>query len=101
MKILWTPVGVKSLEETVNFITERWDGQIADKFLNQLDYRIGQIHQNPEIAPTFKNSDYRQLLIHESISIFYKTDREVIKILLIWDNRQDPAKLLKKITGST
>jgi plasmid stabilization system protein ParE len=101
MRIVWTPVAVNSLGETVNFITELWSPQIADTFLNQLDYRIEQIIQNPEIAPPFKNSYYRQLFIHKTVSLFYKIDKDYIKILLIWDNRQDPAKLLKTITSST
>lgn len=58
MKVLWTPVGVTSLRETVNFITELWDSEVADKFLNQLDYRIKQIQRNPEIAPPLKTVNF-------------------------------------------
>lgn len=100
MKVFWTPVGKKSLTETVIFITELWDSKVADEFLNQLDYRIEQIKQNPEIAPSFKNSGIRQLIIHKSVSLFYKSNSEQIKLLLVWDNRQDPAQLFEKLTDT-
>lgn len=101
MKVLWTPVAANSLRETVNFITELWDSDVADKFLNQLDYRIKQIQRNPEIAPPFKNSEFRQILIHKSVSLFYRSTPEYVKLLLVWDNRQDPSQLFKKLMDSS
>ncbi|MTI89115.1 MAG: type II toxin-antitoxin system RelE/ParE family toxin [Balneolaceae bacterium] len=98
-KVIWTPTARKSLQETTNFIKELWNEQVADEFLNQLDYRIEQIQRNPNLAPTFKNSEFRQLLVHKSVSLFYKNYPEHLKLLLVWDNRQDPVQLLKKITG--
>lgn len=97
-KAIWTPTARKSLQQTKDFLIELWNEQIADEFLNQLDYRIEQIQRNPELAPAFKNSEIRQLLIHKSVSLFYKNDPEHLKLLLVWDNRQNPTQLLKKIT---
>jgi|AntRauTorcE11898_2_1112593.scaffolds.fasta_scaffold06315_4 plasmid stabilization system protein ParE len=99
-KTIWTPTARESLQQTKDFLIQLWDEQVADEFLNQLDYRIEQIQQNPELAPTFNNSEIRQLLIHKSVSLFYKNDPEHLKLLLVWDNRQDPAQLLKKVTDS-
>lgn len=99
-KTIWTPTARKSLQQTKDFLIELWNEQVADEFLNQLDYRIEQIQRNPELAPAFKNSEIRQLLIHKSVSLFYKDDPEHLKLLLVWDNRQDPAQLIKKITES-
>ena len=44
-KALWTPIARDSLVETVDFISELWNDQVADDFLRQLDYRIEQIQQ--------------------------------------------------------
>lgn len=99
-RAIWTPVGKNSLKETVNFISKLWNSRVKNKFLNQLDYRIEQIQQNPELAPRFKNSEFRQLLIHKSASLFYKNYPGYLKLLLVWDNRQNPAHLLEKLTAS-
>jgi len=70
-KVIWTPVALKSLQQTVDFLAEQWNGSVVDEFLNQLDYRIAQIQSNPELAPGFLKSEFRQLLIHKSVSLFY------------------------------
>jgi len=71
-KALWTPIARDSLVETVDFISELWNDQVADDFLRQLDYRIEPIQQNPELAPSFKNSKFRQLIGHKSVSLPYR-----------------------------
>lgn len=91
------PVAVKSLEETVNFISELWNEEITEEFFNQLDHRIRQIQENPELAPTLKNSEFRQLLIHESVSLYYRDYPEYLKLLLVWDNKQNPLHLIDKL----
>lgn len=98
--VIWTPTARKSLQQTTDFISDLWNEQVTEEFLNQLDYRIEQIQHNPELAPTFKNSEFRQLLIHNSVSLFYRKYPEHLKLLLVWDNRQDPVQLLKKITDA-
>lgn len=84
--VIWAPTARKSLRETATFIRELWNEQVTDEFLNQLDYRIIQIRKNPELAPTFEKSEYRQLLIHKSVSLFYRDYPKYLKLLLIWDN---------------
>jgi|GEM_PF-659764 len=99
-KVIWTPTARKSLRQTSDFITELWNEQATNEFLNQLDYRILQAQKNPELAPTFENSEFRQLLIHKSTSLFYQNFTDFIKLLLVWDNRQHPAELLDKLTDA-
>lgn len=99
-KVIWTPVARESLVETINFITKIWNDEVADDFLVQLDFRIEQIRRNPDLAPPFKNSEYRQLFIHQTVSLFYRNYSEYIKLLLVWDNRQDPAHLFEKLTNT-
>ena len=96
-KVLWTPIAKKSLKQTSDFISELWNEQVKEEFLNQLDFRIMQVQKNPELAPTFENSDIKKLIIHKTVSLFYQDFQEHIKILLIWDNRQDPEELYKKL----
>ena len=83
--------------EISEFIDSIWDEAVLDEFLNQLDYRINQIQQNPEIAPTYEGSEIRKLVIHKSVSLFYKNLPDHLQLLLLWDNRQDPAELTRKL----
>jgi len=99
-KLIWTPTAIRSLQLIIDFLEEIWNQQVIDAFLNKLDFRIEQIKINPELAPTFENSDLRQLLIHKSVSLFYRNSPEHLKILLIWDNRQNSTELFRKLTDA-
>jgi len=94
-KVVWTLTARKSLLQTSQFITELWNEQVTDDFMNLLDQRIMQVQKNPKLAPPFKNSEFRQLLIHPSVSLFYRNYPHYLKLLIVWDNRQDPAELLR------
>ncbi|WP_268123668.1 type II toxin-antitoxin system RelE/ParE family toxin [Roseivirga pacifica] len=96
-KILWTPTAKDSLKATVSFIRLVWNDQVVEEFLDQLDIRITQVQDNPEIAPAFENSKFRRLLIHKTTSLFYTSHPEHIKLLLVWDNRQNPTALIKAL----
>ncbi len=98
-KVIWAPTARRPLRHTSDFISELWNEQVKTEFLNQLNFRVDQIQRNPELAPTFEDSEVRKLVIHKSVSLFYLNRLEHIRLLLIWDNRQNPAELYRKLTG--
>lgn len=97
-RVIWSPTARRSLKQTSDFITEVWNEQVRKEFINQLNFRIAQIQKNPELAPTFEDSEIRKLVIHKSVSLFYQNFSEHVRLLLIWDNRQDPVKFYQKLT---
>ena len=99
-RVIWAPTARKSLKEISDFIIEIWNEQVKEEFLNQLDFRISQIQKNHEIAPTFEDSEIRKLVIHKSVSLFYVNFPEHLRLLLLWDNRQKPTELYKKLTDA-
>ncbi|MEM7548493.1 MAG: type II toxin-antitoxin system RelE/ParE family toxin [Bacteroidota bacterium] len=98
-KVIWAPTARKSFRRTSDFISELWNEQVKSEFINQLDFRIKQIQRNPELAPTFQDSEVRKLVIHKSVSLFYLNEPEHIRLLLIWDNRQSPNELYTYLIG--
>ena len=99
-EIRWTETAKITLQETSEFILEVWNSPVNEKFLDQLEYRIQQLQRNPELGPTYENSRYRKLLLHKTVSLFYVNKPDFIKLLLIWDNRYDPDKLLNKLLNA-
>ena len=81
--IYWTPLAVSSLRETHNFILQHWSYKVGEHFLDLIDERIDQLKINSEIAPKIKASNYRKLVIHKNISLFYINETLKTKILLI------------------
>ena len=98
--VYWTPLAIESLKATADFISSQWNDPILNYFLDLIDKRIDQLKINPGIAPVIKNTNFRKLIIHKNVSLFYIIDSKIIKILLIWDNRQNPHELIKKLTES-
>jgi plasmid stabilization system protein ParE len=99
-EVKWTETAIKSLKETSDFILEHWETDVNESFVEQLNHRITQVQNNPELAPAYENSSIRRLIIHRNVSLFYVNTPQLIKILLIWDNRQDADSLLSKFNNN-
>ena len=97
-EIRWTNTAKLSLKNTAEFTIEVWNNKVLDTFLDQLDFRISQLQNNPQLGKPFQNSHFRRLIIHKTVSLFYVVKPEYIKLLLIWDNRANPDDLYEKLT---
>ncbi|MEQ9467062.1 MAG: N-6 DNA methylase [Ekhidna sp.] len=89
MRAVWTPLGLKSLDKTTNFIEEQWNEDVADNFLDKLDERIEQLKGNPRIGPTYQQTEYRQLLIED---VVYISADQIDKAFDFFKNDQDATK---------
>jgi plasmid stabilization system protein ParE len=68
------------------------------KLIKLVSERTRQIAKNPEL---YKRTDFKNIRIASlgNYSIYFKTTKKEIIISAFWDNRQDPKKLLKTLTG--
>jgi len=99
-EVQWTETARKTLQETSDFILKLWNENVNKEFVEQLDYRITQLQNNPELGLSFENTQIRRLIIHKTTSLFYINSPQYIRLLVIWDNRQDPDSLLEKLTDA-
>jgi len=99
--VVWTDVAIQSLKETNHFILETWNELIAHEFLSSIDKTIELLTQNPMLGISVKSTNYRRALLNRHISLFYEVSTAELKILLIWDNRQDPDKLIDRIKNTS
>ena len=100
IEIFWTPIAVQSLQETVHFLSKNWNDDIVDKFFDLVDQKIQRIKDHPKIGLKVKNSQIRRILVHPNVSLFYRINSTQLKIVLIWDNWQDPKNLYEKLKKS-
>lgn len=97
MRIVWTPMGLKSLDKTTKFIEEQWNEDVAEAFLDRLDERVEQLKSNSRIGPTYEQTEFRQLVIHPLVTLYYELKKDYISLVLIWANKQDPDELQQKL----
>lgn len=97
MRAIWTPMGLNSLNETTRFIEEQWNEEVVDMFLDRLDDRIEQLKKNPRIGPVYKRTEFRQLLIHPLVTLYYIIETDFISLVLVRANKQDPDELKNRL----
>ena len=96
-EVRWTETAKQTLNKTSEFILDLWNEEVNENFLDQLEYRIGQLQRNPDLGSAIERTNFRKLIIHKTVSLFYVNKRDFIKLLIIWDNRSDPDQLLEKL----
>ena len=77
-----------------------WSEKIFDKFSKQLTNTLDLLKENPNLGQTLDDGIFCRLILHKNSSLFYKIELDYIKLLLIWDNRQDPTKVKKRLTAA-
>lgn len=82
-EVKWTETARKTLKETSDFILELWNSKINEEFIQQFDYRIMQLQNNPGLGSAFENTQIRRLIIHKNVSLFYINTPQHIKLLVI------------------
>lgn len=93
-KIVWTPVAVETYHSLVQYLALEWGDLFKTKFLNEVEWVVDLISQNPEM---FKRSTrYKNIRIgylSKQCSLIYRIKPDEIELLVFWDNRQDSKKL--------
>ena len=93
-KIVWTPVAVETYHSLVQYLALEWGDLFKTKFLNEVEWVVDLISQNPEM---FKRSTrYKNIRIgylSKQCSLIYRIKPDEIELLLFWDNRQDANKM--------
>ncbi|MEZ5023483.1 MAG: type II toxin-antitoxin system RelE/ParE family toxin [Chitinophagales bacterium] len=78
-QIYWTPIAIDSLQETTEFVLKIWNSNVVEILLELVDARLEQIKSNPEIAPKILKTDFRRIIIHKHVSLFYIIETNQIK----------------------
>lgn len=97
--LIWTPMALKSLQETIDFLESRWYSHVVDEFVDSLDQKLILVQSNADLGPEIGKGEIRRMLVHPHVSVFYEDEVTHIKILLVWDNRQNPDTLFEKLVS--
>jgi len=92
--LVWTEEAIDNLNGIINYLEQNWSAKEKSAFFKKLEKRIKVIKQFPEIFPKSQKSDgVHRSVLTEQITIFYSIEDQMIKILSLFDVRQDPTKL--------
>ncbi|MCE7056839.1 type II toxin-antitoxin system RelE/ParE family toxin [Algoriphagus sp. AGSA1] len=97
--IFWTPLSLESFEECISFLEDNWGQIILEKFINLTEQKLKHLQNYPFLGEATEYPDIRRVLIHKNVSLFYMPEINRIKLLIFWDNRQNPENLFKKLAS--
>jgi plasmid stabilization system protein ParE len=95
-KIIWSDEALKNLAGIIEYLEQRWTEREIRNFSRLLDRQINLIQANPELFPISSTSNgLRKAVLTKQTTIFYRIDDLKIKIVTLFDNRQNPNKMKK------
>ena len=83
----------ENAEKTFSQITSKYSDLRAAKFTNQTISTIEMILQNNKIGSKYKKTSFRKFLITNQVYLFYTIEKQIIYIVLFWDNKRNPLEL--------
>jgi len=97
MKIIWTDFAIQNLKDIFDYYSKNANKKIAHKIRKQILASTKQLIQNPESGQTELNLEkliqkYRYLVVG-NYKVIYKFEQDEIRIVDIFDTRQNPLKI--------
>ena len=101
IELRWMKRAVKHLNTIYDFLAEK-DEQAAIKVYNDLLDSADTLLTFPmagKIEEALKDSskDYRSLVVCKHYKLVYRVENHIVKIVAVWDCRQNPKKLKRMI----
>ena len=93
MEIIWSSKARRRVKEIFDYYKTR-SYEVAIKLVEDIDREVDLLKTFPQLAqiePSLLDLplDYRALVIREHYKIIYYTTEEAIRIVTVWDCRQD------------
>lgn len=95
MKVVWGDRAKKSFSEIRKYIRLKFTEKEDAVFVQNVFNTISSIQQFPKAFPKSELKELkstRKAVVHPHSTIFYRIEKDTIRLLLFWDNRKDPKK---------
>ena len=100
-EVVLTQVAEIQLNNTIEYIEISFGKSAKLKFTNKLENIVNIIKEYPKTFPISKyKNGVRRCVLSKQSTIYYKSSEEKITILAVFDNKQDPNKILEYIKNN-
>ena len=95
-KVIISKLAERKLENLFEFLVTNWSVNVKNDFIFKLDKYVSIIKKQPESFPSSeKEKGLRKCVVTKQTTLFYRFDEKSIKIVTIFDTRQNPKKLIQ------
>ena len=92
-KIFWSQEAINNLGEIIAYLEANWTQRELKRFAQKTEKFIISIQRNPFIFPESRKKHVRRALLSKQTTIYYEVLEHEIRIVTVFDNRQNPANL--------
>src|ERR1700761_727458 len=92
--ISWSPRAEITYVRILEYLDEKWTIKEIEAFIVRTEEVLKHITTNPLMYPYSSLSDTHRCVVVKQVSLFYRLKSAEIEILVFWDNRQNPSKLI-------
>ena len=93
-EVIMTPIALSDFRNVVNYLTYKWGITATNSFIDRFEKVTVLLSENAGIYPFFDKAKQLQKCVITKHNILYFIETEaVVKILFVFDTRQDPKKL--------
>jgi plasmid stabilization system protein ParE len=92
--VIWSPTAQLTYYYVIEYLNEHWSKRELGIFIARTEEVIIHICDNPLLYPYSIESDTHKCVVVKQDSLFYRTKAGAVELLVFWDNRQDPTRLL-------
>ncbi len=94
-QIIWSPLSENDFVSILDYLQKNWDDKVVESFIEITFSSVSQISTNPKQFPfIYKNKKIRKCVLTKHNTLYYRDRKDCVDILRIYDNRQDPKKLM-------
>jgi plasmid stabilization system protein ParE len=96
-KIIWADEALNNLKGIIDYLENRWTEREIKKFAQLLDKQLILIKNNPYVfVESDKSNGLRKSVLSRQTTIYYRIIDYEIRIITLFDNRQNPNRLINK-----
>ncbi|HZK07603.1 MAG TPA: type II toxin-antitoxin system RelE/ParE family toxin [Bacteroidales bacterium] len=92
--VIWSEEAVRNLEETLDYLVNRWTQREVNNFKTKLSRQLNLISQNPKLFPVSGiQPRLRKAVLSSQTTIFYEFKNDSVYIVYLFNNAKNPDKI--------
>lgn len=96
-RVKWSEISKEEYADLLKYLNDDYGVDAAIQFMDKTDEIIRQISQFPFSGQSTRKENVRKVLITKRTSLIYQVTDNMIQILLLWDNRQNPNNFEERV----
>jgi plasmid stabilization system protein ParE len=97
-EVILTPLAATNYENIIDYLSAKWGLKVVNNFIERFETVCGFLAENSEIFPfVSKSKNIQKCVLTKHNVMYFVETTHAIKVLIVFDTRQEPAKLLSLI----